>query len=113
MILTFDAPFNPIDTRDCIARPLSTLKVNNCVSKESDLIEREPYLSYFVKAYSDRKDVCIFKQSDLLIENGKVNLMDSNGLLLLRDRVHLSMHGSKKMADLLLQSHCFTEIEQK
>lgn len=110
VILTFDAPFNPIDTRDCLARPLSRSKIDQCASKESDLIDREPYLSYFSNEYSGRKDICVFNQSDLLIDQGKVRLMDSNGVLLLRDRVHLSMHGSKKMAQRLLESSCLNGI---
>ena len=110
VILTFDAPFNPIDTRDCLARPLSKSKIEQCASKESDLIDREPYLSYFSNEYSGRKDICIFNQSNLLIDQGKVRLMDGDGVLLLRDRVHLSMHGSKKMAQQLLDSSCLNGI---
>jgi hypothetical protein len=110
VILTFDAPFNPIDTRECLARPLSRSKIEQCSSKESDLIDREPYLSYFSNEYSGRKDICIFNQSDLLIDQGTVRLMDNNGVLLLRDRVHLSMHGSKKMVEQLLKSRCLNGI---
>ena len=108
--MTFDAPFNPIDTRDCLARPLSRSKIEQCASKESDLIDREPYLSYFSSEYSGRKDICVFNQSDLLIDQGTVWLIDNNGVLLLRDRVHLSMHGSKKMAQRLLESSCLNGI---
>ena len=106
VIVTYDMPFSPTDARHCIPRPLNAWLVGNtsvCYSLETDLRERQPYLSLFDGLLSGRDDLCMFRQSELLLRDGRMHFADEQGRLLMRDDHHLSVHGSARMAELLVQ----------
>lgn len=108
VILTYDTPLSPLSAKDCIDRPISYwLRISkDCTIKESAIINRHPQIDMLDKHYLGRNDVCVFHQSPILFTNGYLNFHDAQGKLLIRDRHHLSVYGSKKMAQLLENSNC-------
>jgi peptidoglycan/LPS O-acetylase OafA/YrhL len=108
VILTYDAAYSPVSSKDCVHRPYSSLlrATRNCEVTEAMIIDRYPYLTLFNDHFNSRKDVCVFRQSDILFTNGKLNFVDANGNVILRDSHHLSVYGSKKMAQYLATSAC-------
>ena len=108
VILTYDAAFSPISAKDCVHRPYSQWlrKEHNCVVTEDKIIDRQPYLTLFNEHFQGRRDICVFHQSELLFTGGKLNLVDNNGKAILRDSHHLSVEGSRRMAEYLLTSNC-------
>ena len=112
VILTYDAAFSPVSSKDCFNRPFSGLlkKHRNCDITENQLINRYPYLTLLDNHFRGHHDVCIFRQSHLLFINGRLNLIDPSGLAFLRDSHHLSVYGSVKMAQWLADSNCASEL---
>lgn len=106
VIVTYDAPYSEITARDCIPRPGFNRIPPRCLIPADGLPDRQPNVSLFDNMFKNRTDICIFKQSDLLLDRGYLNYIDAEGHLLLRDTHHLSYLGSKKMADRLLTSSC-------
>lgn len=106
VIVTYDAPYSEIAARDCIPRPGFNRIPPRCLIPADGLPDRQPNVSLFDNMFKNRTDICIFKQSDLLLDRGYLNYVDAEGHLLLRDTHHLSYLGSKKMADRLLTSSC-------
>ncbi len=108
VIITYDTPLSPIDAKDCINRPitrwLGTSK--QCTVNESEIVNRHPQIDMLDAHFLGRPDVCIFHQSPALFTNGSLNFRDATGQLMIRDRHHLSVYGSQKMAQLLEQSPC-------
>jgi peptidoglycan/LPS O-acetylase OafA/YrhL len=107
VVISYDVPDSPIKPRDCLARPLSGVKRQSCDVDEAQLADRQVFLQYFDQLFRDRDDVCVFRQSDLLISEGHLRIVDSTGRLLLRDPHHLSYYGSDRMAELFKRSRCF------
>lgn len=112
VILTYDAAFSPVSSKDCLKRPLSELvkEPKNCDVTEDQIIDRYPYLTILNSHFRGRSDVCIFRQSELLFANGRLNLIDDSGRVILRDSHHLSVYGSGLMAQLLARSACGAEL---
>jgi hypothetical protein len=111
VILTYDVLRLPFDPRNCLVRPFAgSPKITNCTVSLESLLEAQSYLKFFDTYYNGRKDVCVFKQSDLMNESGVYNVMDKNGELYLRDDHHLSQHGSEAMAQRLLDSDCMKKF---
>jgi len=106
VIVTYDAPYSNVASRDCIPRPWLRKTPSACNIPINELPDREPNISLFNDLFKDNKDVCIFNQSDLLLARGKLNFVDENGHLLLRDTHHLSYWGSRKMAEKMINSGC-------
>ncbi|MDR4466367.1 MAG: acyltransferase [Nitrospira sp.] len=107
VIVSYDVPNNPFHARDCVVRPLrSILKNRVCEWREDLLPDRQPYLNLFDQFFSSRRDVCIVRQSVLLIQNGKSRVADESGKLLIRDSHHLSHYGSDLMAQEFIKSGC-------
>ncbi len=108
VILTYDTPLSPLSAKDCADRPiLHWLGISkDCTIKESAIINRHPQIDMLDKHFLGRNDVCVFHQSPILFTNGYLNFRDAQGKLLIRDRHHLSVYGSKKMAQLLENSNC-------
>ena len=108
VIVTYDAAYSPISSRDCLNRPFSgwLKRPGKCEVTVDQLIDFYPYQPMFENHFRDRKDVCIFRQSELLLTAGRLNLLDSEGKAILRDSHHLSTHGSRQMALLLEKSTC-------
>jgi hypothetical protein len=108
VILTYDTPLSPLSAKDCADRPiLHWLGISmDCTIKESAIINRHPQIDMLDKHYLGRNDVCVFHQSPILFTNGYLNFKDAQGKLLIRDYHHLSVYGSKKMAQLLENSNC-------
>ncbi len=57
-----------------------------------------------------RKDVCIVRQSEILIKGGKLQFFDEKGILIMRDTHHLTVHGSDLIAQLFLKTGCLTGL---
>ena len=112
VILTYDAAYSPVSSRDCLHRPYSQWlsKTKNCNVTEDMIIDRYPYLTMLDEHFKGRQDVCIFRQSDLLFTGGKLNFIDPSGNVILRDTHHLSVFGSKEMAKLLTKSPCASSL---
>lgn len=106
VIVTYDTPFNPIRALDCIARPFKTINSKKCDISESDLIDRQPYLKLFDDYFKGRGDVCIVRQSNILIKNNKSLFFDETGKLLLRDTHHLTYYGSSMIANEFISAGC-------
>ena len=107
VIVSYDVPNNPFHARDCVMRPLrSMLKNRVCEWREDSLPDRQPYLDLFDQFFSSRRDVCIVRQSALLIQNGKSRVADESGKLLIRDSHHLSHYGSDLIAQEFIKSGC-------
>jgi hypothetical protein len=108
VILTYDTPLSPINAKDCVSRPISQWlgTAKKCSVKESEIGNRHPQIDLLDKHFLGRNDVCVFHQSPALFTNGYLNYWDEEGGLMIRDRHHLSVYGSKKMAKLLEQSGC-------
>jgi peptidoglycan/LPS O-acetylase OafA/YrhL len=112
VILTYDAAFSPVSSEDCLNRPFSALlkQPRHCDVTENQLINRYPYLRLLDDHFRGRKDVCIFRQSQLLFSNGHLNLIDPSGIPFLRDSHHLSVYGSGKMGQWLAKSNCASQL---
>ncbi len=106
VIVTYDAPYSNLAARDCMPRPGLGRIASACKISINELPDRHPNIDLFHTFFKDRKDVCIFSQADLLIKQGYLNFVDQNGYLLLRDTHHLSLLGSHKMAEKLVNSEC-------
>lgn len=106
VIVSYDAPYNPFNARDCALRPMRPRENRVCESREESLPDRQPYLTLFDQFFLSRRDVCIVRQSPLLIRNGKTRVADDSGRLLIRDTHHLSDYGSDLMAQEFLRSGC-------
>lgn len=108
VILTYDTPLSPIDAKDCLRRPIFQWlgKAKKCRVMELEIVNRHPQIELLDKHFRGRKDVCVFDQSPALFTNGYLNFWDVDDGLMIRDRHHLSVHGSKKMATLLEKSRC-------
>lgn len=108
VILTYDTPLSLIDAKDCVSRPISQWlgTAKKCSVKESEIVNRHPQIDQLDKHFLGRSDVCVFHQSPILFTNGYLNYWDAEGNLMIRDRHHLSVYGSQKMAQLLEQSSC-------
>lgn len=106
VIVTYDAPYSEITARDCIPRPGFNRVAPRCLIPIEELPDRQPNVSLFDNMFKNRNDVCVFKQSELLLDRGQLNYTDAEGHLLLRDTHHLSYLGSQKMAERLLTSSC-------
>ena len=105
VIVSYDMPYARIEARDCLPRPLAAWladESDDCYARETSLRDRQPYLRLFDEFFSSRDDVCVFRQSELLIHEGRLRFADEHGQLLLRDDHHLSIHGSARMAELLV-----------
>jgi peptidoglycan/LPS O-acetylase OafA/YrhL len=103
VVVSYDMPFANTDARVCLPRPLSawlTRGASACDAPEESLHERQPYQGLFDAYFAGRDDVCVFRQSELLIRDGRLRFVDEQGLLLLRDDHHLTSHGSTRMAEL-------------
>jgi peptidoglycan/LPS O-acetylase OafA/YrhL len=107
VIVTYDAPQSPVAPRDCLARPLGALNRRSCETPESQLVGRLTYLRYFDALFANRPGVCVFRQSQLLINAGRLTLFDTTGRLMLRDPHHLSEYGSERMAQIFRKSRCY------
>lgn len=108
VILTYDTPLSPVDAKECLHRLPSLLPGNakKCRVAESEIVNRHPQVDLLDTHYQGRSDVCVFHQSPLLFTDGYVNFKDAQGRFLIRDRHHLSAHGSREMAKLLEKSRC-------
>jgi len=103
VIVTFDMPLSPVGPASCL-REISFTDCN--AIHTSTLLDREPYQTLFARFFDQRKDVCVFRQSDLLIANDTLRMFDADGRLLMRDSAHLSDFGSTQMARLFKASVC-------
>lgn len=112
IIVTYDAAYSPRTSKDCLRRPMSGLFKDDrqCVITEDQVIDRYPYLTILDKHFRLNPNVCIFKQSDLLFTDGKLNLVAQDGHVILRDSHHLSVYGSEQMARLLAASNCAKDL---
>ncbi|VVP11320.1 acyltransferase family protein [Pseudomonas fluorescens] len=106
VIVTYDAPYNPKQARDCLERPFTLTPSRKCEVTEDQIIDRQPYLDFFDKYFSNKNDVCVVKQSNVLVKGGMSQFFDGKGKLLLRDTHHLSYHGSDVIADEFVKSGC-------
>jgi hypothetical protein len=106
VIVTYDSPYNPVEPVACLARPLGRSFAKRCEAKESELIDRHPFLDLFDAYFRDREDVCVVRQSALLVRDGKSIFFDGNKKLLLRDPHHLTTYGSRRVADLFVEQGC-------
>lgn len=106
VIVTYDAPYNPKQARDCLERPIRLTSTHKCEVTEDQIIDRQPYLDLFDDYFSKKTDVCIVRQSNVLVINNKSKFFDDDGKLLLRDTHHLSYHGSSVVADEFVKSGC-------
>jgi len=108
VILTYDTPLSPVDAKECINRPIAQWlgTAKTCRVKESDIVNRHPDIDRLDKHFLARRDVCVFHQSPALFTNGYLNFRDAQGGIMIRDRHHLSVYGSQKMAKLLEASSC-------
>ena len=69
------------------------------------LLRRAPYLGWWREALAGL-DVCVFDQTDALLDDdGELLIADAGGLLF-SDSHHLSRHGSRRVAAALLASRC-------
>ena len=106
VIVSYDVPNNPFNARDCALRPMRSMENRVCELSEDSLPDRQPYLSLFDQFFLSRSDVCIVRQSTLLIRNGKSRVADDSGKLLIRDAHHLTEYGSDLMAQEFIKSGC-------
>nr|WP_281720845.1 acyltransferase family protein [Nitrosomonas nitrosa] len=106
IIVSYDVPNNPFHARDCVLRPLRIMTNRVCEWDEGSLPDRQPFLDLFDQFFSSRRDVCIVRQSALLIQNGKSRVADESGKLLIRDAHHLTDYGSDLMAQEFVKSGC-------
>jgi hypothetical protein len=106
IIITYDAPYSNIASRDCIPRPGMNRKPSTCNIPINELPDRHPNIELFDSLFKDNKDICIFSQAALLLNQGHLNFVDASGYLLLRDTHHLSYWGSRQMAEKLMASQC-------
>ena len=107
VIVTYDVAMPPVQARDCLARPFLNHVAGKCQVTEADLIDRQPFFSLFDTFFGSRSEVCIFRQAERLMKGGQVNFFDESGLLLLKDTHHLTAHGSRVIAELLVKSPCW------
>jgi len=110
VIVTYDVPLSPKHARDCLERQLPFIKSTKCNVNENQLIERHPNLDLFDGYFKMRKDVCIVRQSEILIKGGKLQFFDEKGILIMRDTHHLTVHGSDLIAQLFLKTGCLTGL---
>jgi len=103
---------SPVSSKDCLSRPFSELlrRPGKCDVTEDQLIDRYPYQTMFNEHFRGRRDICIFRQSELLLTNGRLNIVDDHDRAILRDSHHLSVYGSELMAQLLATSACGGEL---
>jgi peptidoglycan/LPS O-acetylase OafA/YrhL len=106
VVITYDVPDLRMEPRDCLVRPLRGTAAQNCDIDETEFVDLS-VRRYFDELLRNRHDVCVFSQSDLLISNGHLKVLDSTGRLLLRDPHHLSQYGSDRMAEVFKRSECF------
>lgn len=106
VVVTYDAPYSNIAARDCIPRPVTNKTSSDCNIPENELPDRDPNIRLFDSLFKNNKDICIFRQAGLLLDQGHLNFVDASGYLLLRDTHHLSYWGSRKMAEKLMASTC-------
>ncbi|VVN91406.1 hypothetical protein PS712_01909 [Pseudomonas fluorescens] len=106
VVVTYDAPYNSKQARDCLERPFTLTPSRKCEVAEDQIIDRQPYLDFFDKYFSNKNDVCVVKQSNVLVKGGMSQFFDGKGKLLLRDTHHLSYHGSDVIADEFVKSGC-------
>ncbi len=110
VIVTFDMPFAPVGPASCLRPSWFTDRFTACTTiHTADLPDREPYQSLFARFFDQRDDVCVFRQSDLLIANDTLRMFDADGRLLMRDNHHVSDFGSAEMAALFKASACAAE----
>lgn len=108
VIVTYDAPYNPVPSRECLERPGRLTSQHKCDIDESQIIDRQPFVGLFDGYFSQKTDVCIVRQSNVLIKNKKSQFFDADGKLLLRDNNHLSYRGSDLVADEFVRSGCLS-----
>jgi peptidoglycan/LPS O-acetylase OafA/YrhL len=106
VIVSYDVPNNPFNARDCVLRPMRSMENRVCELSEDSLPDRQPYLNLFNQFFLSRGDVCIVRQSTLLIQNGMSRVADDSGKLLIRDAHHLTGYGSDLMAQEFIKSGC-------
>ena len=108
VVISYDMPSAPMPARDCLPRPFAAPLSGGydaCRPPANKLFGREPYVQMFDQLLSGLPQVCIFRQSALLLPDERLNMFDRQGRLLMRDDHHLSLNGSRQMARLLL-SQC-------
>jgi peptidoglycan/LPS O-acetylase OafA/YrhL len=106
VIVTYDMPMAPLVPQSCFRRWSSS----DCRNvSTANLVDRESYQRLFNDHFKDRSDVCVFRQSDLMLADGKLRIFDAEGKLMMRDEHHLSEFGSRQMASLLQGSHCWAQ----
>ena len=111
VVVTYDMPMAPVQPRECLPRPYREWLLgekSECFVREQDLVDRHPYLDLFDAFLSTRTDICVLRQSRLLLSGGRLRFADESGRLLLRDDHHLSTYGSARMAE-LLAANCGTD----
>ena len=105
VIITYDMPYAPFDPHSCIKRPFS-LGHRYCSIDEAALRLRHPYVDLFNEMFAERKDICVFRQSELFLHADKFHFLDGDGRFLMRDDHHLSKLGSTQMAELMMSKQC-------
>lgn len=110
IVVTYDTPRLPIPASACLDRLPDFFKGVRCEVLESQLIDRHPQVDLFAQFLGNRSNICVFRQSDLMIHDGRVRYFDDNGLLLVRDGIHLSYNGSRQMAEAYTKSECFIPL---
>ncbi|MGM9480959.1 acyltransferase family protein [Roseateles sp. NT4] len=105
VVVTYDAPLSPVSARNCLPRPFRQPDSADCSIAESHLIDR-PYVAWLDAHLAAREDVCVVRQSTLLLRDGRLQFRDDTGRALLRDTHHLSLHGSARMAEVFARSGC-------
>jgi len=110
VVLSYDMPFARMPARDCLPRPFSTWLSDagsDCHAPEASLRDRQPFVGLFDAHLAARDDICVFRQSELLLRAGRLQFVDDEGRLLMRDDHHLSTRGSARMAHLMVE-RCMT-----
>lgn len=87
VVVSYDMPFAPVQARDCLPRPLRAWLADSrsgCYPPEASLRERQPFVRLLDEFLATRNDVCVFRQSELMLHDGRLHFVDEHGRLLRR-----------------------------
>nr|WP_243846319.1 acyltransferase family protein [Rhizomicrobium palustre] len=101
VIVSYDGPNIGRSPRLCL-----TSGMRCSVKRETVESGNRGYLTFWDGLLGERADICVFRQTPYLRQNGSYP-MRKNGELLYRDDHHLSFDGSALIGRALVESHCF------